>query len=51
MPESEEGTCFNVSVQFREGIEKISAEEIRLIESNLPELLKLVMEELPNVED
>ena len=46
MPESDEESEYTVSVQFRDGIKEPQPEEIMLIQSNLPELLKLMMEEL-----
>ena len=46
MPETDEESGYTVSVQFRDGIEEPQPEEIMLIQSNLPELLKLMMEEL-----
>jgi hypothetical protein len=46
VPESDEESGYTVSVQFRDGIEEPQLEEIMLIQSNLPEHLKLMMEEL-----
>ena len=46
MPETDEESGYTVSVQFLDGIEEAQPEEIMLIQSNLPELLKLMMEEL-----
>ena len=46
MPETDEENGYTVSVQFRDGIGNPQPEEIMLIQSNLPELLKLMMEEL-----
>ena len=46
MPETGEERGYTISVRFREGIEDVSPREIMLIQSNLPELLKLMMEEL-----
>ena len=46
MPETDEESGYTISVRFREGIGDVSPREIMLIQSNLPELLKLMMEEL-----
>ena len=46
MPETDEENGYTVSVQFRDGIGNPQPEEIMLIQSNLPELLKLMLEEL-----
>ena len=51
MPETDEENGYTVSVQFRDGIEDPQPEEIMLIQSNLPELLKLMMEELATEEE
>ena len=51
MPETDEKSGSTVSVQFREGIEDVSPREIMLIQSNLPELLKLMLEELATEEE
>lgn len=51
MAESDEESEYTVSVQFRDGIEAPQPEEIMLIQSNLPELLKLMVEELANEEE
>jgi hypothetical protein len=51
VPETDEESGYTVSVQFRDGIEEPQPEEIMLIQSNLPELLKLMMEELAIVEE
>jgi hypothetical protein len=51
VPESDEESGYTVSVQFREGIEDVSPEEIMLVQSNLPELLKLMLEELATEEE
>jgi hypothetical protein len=40
-------TCpVDVSIRYREGIGEVTPEEISLIETNLPELLKLMQEEM-----
>jgi hypothetical protein len=46
VPESDEENGYTVSVQFRNGFEDPLHEELMLMQSNLPELLKLMMEEL-----
>jgi len=46
VPETDEENGYTVSVQFRDGIGNPQPEEIMLIQSNLPELMKLMMEEL-----
>jgi hypothetical protein len=46
VPETDEESGYTVSVQFRGGIKEPQLEEIMLIQSNLPELLKLMLEEL-----
>jgi len=46
VPETGEENGYAVSVQFRDEIGNPKPEEIMLIQSNLPELLKLMMEEL-----
>jgi hypothetical protein len=46
VPETDEESGYIVSVQFRDGIEDPQPEEIILIQSNLPELLKLMLKEL-----
>ena len=51
MPESDEESGYTVSVQFRDGIEDVLPEEIMLVQSNLPELLKLMLEELATEEE
>jgi hypothetical protein len=51
VPESDEESGYTVSVQFRDGIENPKPEEIMLIQSNLPELLKLMLEELATEEE
>ena len=51
MPEIDEENGYTVSVQFRDGIGNPQPEEIMLIQSNLPELLKLMLEELTTEEE
>jgi len=46
VPNPDEESGYTVSVQFRDGIENPQMEEIMLIQSNLPVLLKLMLEEL-----
>ena len=50
MPETDEDSGYAVSVQFRDGIGNPQPEEIMLVQSNLPELLKLMLEELATEE-
>jgi len=49
--ETDEESGYTVSVQFRGGIGNPQPEEIMLIQSNLPELLKLMLEELATEEE
>ena len=51
MPETDEENGYTISVQFRDGIGNPQPEEIMLIQSNLPELLKLMLEELTTEEE
>ena len=51
MPEDDNNPSFDLTVEYREGIEDLSEEEVRLIESQLPDLLKLMMEELAEKEE
>ena len=51
MPEGDKQPSFDLTIEYREGIEEVSEEELRLIEAQLPELLKLMMEELAAKED
>ena len=51
MPEIDEENGYTISVQFRDGIGNPQPEEIMLIQSNLPELLKLMLEELTTEEE
>jgi len=51
VPDTDEDNGYTVSVQFLGGIEDVLPGEIQLIESNLPELLKLLMEELTTEEE
>jgi len=46
VPETDDENGYTVSVQFRGGIGNPRPEEIMLIQSILPELLKLMLEEL-----
>ncbi len=46
MPKISKACPVNVSIRYRDGIEEVNLEEISLIEANLPELLKLMQEEL-----
>lgn len=46
MPEDNKGIPVDVSILFREEIMDVLPEEIFLIESNLPELLKDMLEEM-----
>ncbi len=51
MPEGKKGTAVDVSIILKEGIENVTPEEIILIESNLTELVKLMLEEMACEED
>jgi hypothetical protein len=51
VPETDEENGYTVSVQFRDGIGNPQPEEIMLIQSNLPELLKFMLEELTAEEE
>ncbi len=46
MPERNTACPVNVSIRYREGIEEVTPEEISLIEANLPELLRLMLDEM-----
>lgn len=46
MPKIDKACPVDVSIRYREGIEEVTLEEISLIEANLPELLKLMLEEM-----
>jgi len=46
VPKKNKPCPFDVSIRYREGIEEVTPEEISLIEANLPELLKLIQEEM-----
>ena len=46
MPKIDKACQIDVSIRYREGIEEVTPEEISLIEANLPELLKLMLEEM-----
>lgn len=50
MPKDPKEPTFDFTIQYREGIEDVSKEEVRLIAVHLPELLKLMMEELADKE-
>ena len=51
MPKSDKKPSFDLTIQYRERIEDVSEDEFRLIEANLPELLKLMMGELAEKEE
>jgi len=46
VPKSDKKPSFDLTIQYRERTEDVSEEEFRLIAAHLPELLKLMMEEL-----
>jgi hypothetical protein len=46
VPKIDKACPVDVSIRYREGIEEVTLEEISLIEGNLPELLKLMLEEM-----
>jgi hypothetical protein len=46
VPKGKKQPSFDLTIEYRDGVEDVSEEEFRLIEANLPELLKLMMEEL-----
>ncbi len=46
MPKDDTAFPVDVSIRYREGFEEVTPEEISLIEANLPELLRLIAEEL-----
>jgi hypothetical protein len=46
VPKIDKACPVDVSIRYREGIEEVTPEEISLIEANLPELLKLMAEEM-----
>ena len=51
MPKSDKKPSFDLAIQYRERIEEVSEEEFRFIAAHLPELLKLMMEELAEKEE
>lgn len=46
MPNKTKACPVDVTIRYREGIEEVTPEEISLILANLPELLKLMREEM-----
>ncbi len=46
MPEGDKGPGYHVSIRYRDGIDDVLPEEIRLIEAHLPELIRAMLEEL-----
>ena len=46
MPKIDKKCPVDVTIRYRDGIEDVTLEEISLIEANLPELLKLMREEM-----
>ena len=46
MPEEDKGSGVDVSIQYRDGIDDVLPEELRLIEAHLPELIRAMLEEM-----
>jgi hypothetical protein len=51
VPEGEKGPGADVSIRYRDGIDDVLPEEIRLIEAHLPELIRAMLEEMGLVEE
>jgi hypothetical protein len=46
VPEGDKGPGFDVSIRYRDGIDDVLPEELRLIEAHLPELIRAMLEEM-----
>ncbi len=46
MPEGDKRPGFHVSIRYRDGIDDVLSEELRLIEAHLPELIRAMLDEM-----
>jgi len=46
VPEGDKGPDVNVSIRYRDGIDHVLPEELRLIEAHLPDLIRSMLEEM-----
>jgi hypothetical protein len=46
VPEGDNGPGFHISIRYRDGINDVLPEELRLIEAHLPELIRSMQEEM-----
>jgi hypothetical protein len=51
VPEGDKKTGVDVSIRYRDGIDDVLPEEIRLIEAHLPELIRFMLEEMGTKEE
>ena len=51
MPEGDKKTGVDVSIRYRDGIDDVLPEELRLIEAHLPDLIRSMLEEMGLVEE
>lgn len=46
MPEGDKGPDVDVSIRYRDGIDDVLPEELRLIEAHLPDLIRSMLQDL-----
>ena len=46
MPEGDKGSGVDVSIRYRDGIDDVLPEELRLIEAHLPDLIRSMLQDL-----
>jgi hypothetical protein len=46
VPEGDKGPGFSVSIRYRDGIDDVLPEELRMMEAHLPELIRSMLEEM-----
>jgi len=46
VPEGEKGPGVDVSIRYRDGIDDVLPEELRLIEAHLPDLIRSMLQDL-----
>jgi hypothetical protein len=46
VPEGDKGHSVDVSIQYRDGIDDVLPEELRLIEAHLPDLIRSMLQDL-----
>ena len=46
MPERDNGPGYHVSIRYRDGIDDVLPEELRLIEAHLPDLIRSMLQDL-----